>query len=137
MPLTKEHFKYLVTEALEHIYEGEDGSLYGAIAADGDMKYDLLVAFFYEPSRIVFSARSPNFSLKDKTVTDIVFFCNKWNTEYLNQCCYYEEKENAILMSGALFTDEELDDKYILENFIHFYITTAIRFFTIAEKEFS
>ncbi|MCR4819845.1 MAG: hypothetical protein K5838_01830 [Elusimicrobiales bacterium] len=134
MFLTKDHFKHLLKQALEHIYEGNDDSIYGAIGADGDMKHDIVVVFFYEKERIIFNANSPDMSLEGKHTADILFFVNKWNTEYLNQCCFYDENLNKIIMTGALFTDVSISDEYVLENFIHFHISTAIRFFTEAEK---
>ena len=138
MPIiTKDHFKHLFNQALEHIYDGEEESIYGVIGAGGEMKYDLYIMFFYEAGRIIFNASSPEFSLKGKSVAEILFFVNKWNTEYLNQCCYYDEKICGILMTGALFTDVPVNDDFILENFINFHISTAIRFFTEAEKTFA
>lgn len=137
MMLTKEHFKELLSTVLEHVYEGEDNSIYGAIGAGGEMKYDLVVAFFCEDERIIFHSHSPAFPLKGKSEADILFFVNKWNTEYLNQCCYYDEEHGTLVTSGALFTNVEVSDEYVVENFIHFNITAAIRFFTDAEKQFS
>ena len=136
MFLKKEHFKTLLSRVLDHFYEGEDDSVYGVISAGGDMTHDLIVTFFYEPERVLFSAASPSLQFDIERESDILFFINKWNSSYINQCACYDSELKSVFLSGAIFTDVELSDDYLIENFLKFYLSAAIHFFTEACKAF-
>jgi len=136
MNIDKAHFKELLSEVLDFNYEGENNSVYGIISAGNGLEHNLFVTFFFEDERIFFTANAPSLSLKDEMESEVLFFINKWNASYINQCVYYDNESKSFVMTGALFTDIELSDEYVLENFIRFYLSSSVHFFTEAGKAF-
>ena len=106
------------------------------LSADEDFDKDVGVIFEVEGDRMRGVAWSCDFTAPRDDRRKALEFCNAWNAEKAVPRAYLD-KDGDFRLDLTTYTDVELDESYVKENFVHLFMATAWQFFKEAGEAFS
>jgi len=127
---TKEQLRQLMDKAkLSHAVD-DDGDFYVILHADQDYGYNVAIWFILNDKGILsVRAYSFDFKVNDQNKANIMFLCNKWNTEKRLPKAVLNLDRNQVQAEFDAILDEPVSEEYIIENCIKLPVSSSWNFF--------